>query len=244
MTACNGTRPVRALLLGAAALLGGCSESGTGPPPPPPAVTAESFFHEPVAFCLTAGSPGDSLSLYNLGPDTLVWTPTRVPEGLTGLDDAEITLLPGEPPTVFHWTWEPTDPVPLSDTLVAITNDPVRSEIRIPFEYSNGGPDPSPPLAPVLAVPGDGATVRVGEDLLVAWSEVRDCSPVVSYRLEISDSPGFTNRVFFTLDEAFAVLVPDPEDVGVAYWRVRARNEAGLSGPWSPVRSWVIEPAP
>lgn len=240
------------LVLGAA-LAAGCGGKDTSPPAVPRAPGGAAY--EPTSFCFTgAQTAEDTLTVYNLGAEILVWTPVSVPAGSAGLD-AVLNLDP-ETGRALPWTWNPSGAYPIRDSLVVETNDPLRPRvvIRVRRDDPSGSPDVTPPDAPLLFEPADGDTFTLAPaagggneaTIPVAWSELDDCSGIARYRLEIATSPTFgASRVFVADTTATAVVVvAEDGDAGTAYWRVTAMDNQGLQGLPSQVRSWVVLPAP
>ncbi len=212
----------------------------TGPGPTAP----EDFFYEPPAFCFTGGGASATLSVYNLGPDTLVIRVRHAPAGSAGLPDSLVL----EPYSTrdLDWTWNAAGPYPAADSVVADTNDPSRSHVRWPArtEDPSGFTDVSAPAAPVPAYPRDGASFSVGDTIHVAWSALDDCSGIDHYQIQISTNSSFTGALALDAPVSGPAgdVFPEASDVGVAYWRVYAVDGGRLRGPASPVRSWTIHP--
>ncbi len=221
VTACGGSDPV------------------TRPPVEPPAAT---LFVEPRSYCLPAAASGDTLFIHNSGTAAFTWTPQSVPAGSTNLNRT-ITVDPGTIAAIL-WTWTPADPLPAVDSLVVTTSDPGLPRVVIPFRREAANYfDVDPPGAPVPALPVDDAVFHPGDSFSIMWSRVSDCSGGVSYQVQISDSPTFTNLLLSqNIGVSSAVIEVDPgeADLGRAYWRVRARDANGLSSVWSTMRSWTV----
>ena len=93
----------------------------------------------------------------------------------------------------------------------------------------------SPPAAPVLALPEDGAVDRSIE-LTLSWNSVSGAS---TYRFELSRTPSFSSRVVDSTGiSGTKILVSFMLRATTYYWRVTASNPAG-SGPSSAVRSFT-----
>ncbi|MBS1910433.1 MAG: hypothetical protein JST22_00480 [Bacteroidetes bacterium] len=95
-------------------------------------------------------------------------------------------------------------------------------------------------LAPVLALPGNGATA-VPAAATLHWLAVNGAD---SYHVQLSDSDGFTT----TIVDRTGVLDTMLHVTGLAYsrryfWRVNASGAAGLS-PWSQIWNFTTEQTP
>lgn len=221
-------------------LFAGCS-SDSGPVPPTPLEAPGSVFYEPPAVCFD-GATADTLTAFNLGDTTLVWTVLHQPAGLTGVEARfELDALTAR---AFALEWSPGGPFPVIDSLVAETNDPLHPRVTVPLraEDAAGFVDVTAPAAPLLAFPAEGDTVFVDTEFIAEWSRVDDCSGISHYRLEISPTADFRSIVCCqaNLTTTAAGLIPDASDVGRGYWRVYAVDNEGLRGATSEVRSWVV----
>jgi hypothetical protein len=112
----------------------------------------------------------------------------------------------------------------------------------------------SPPEAPPAAVqPADGREAN-GTDIVFQWSPPKDAdgNKIADYHFQLSDrqdmrwplSMSFNKLVSRTADKGKAqyslpyvgLLTPDRQ----YYWRVRAKNDKGVWGPWS--KTWSFTP--
>jgi|GEM_PF-3621042 len=251
-------RSILAAALGLAAgatLIPGCGGDSTQAPK---VELRPDLFYEPLAVCLADGESADTLRIFNFGETDLVWTPTRVPSGSSGLEEA-ITVAPNTVRLV-PWSWTPTGSYPVQDTLRATTDDPNRPKAEVVFRREDPSvtdPDPVVPRAPLLAYPPDGAVFRLADlpdsTIQVGWSEEDPCSGVVEYEIHISTRADFGDRVCCLPRESSplrsgtaGVLVEGAEDAGTVYWRVRAKavlvdGIRKTTGPWSAGRRWTVE---
>ena len=227
--------PVSVAILAAVALTS-CGGEETVIPVP-----EASVLYEPPAFCLGGGDSSRTLTVYNRGPGSLNWNPVSVPEGTQGL--TQITLDPGSFVDI-DWTWSPSGPYPLLDTLVVSTNDPDHRMIRIPMRRDDPAAtmDIIPPAAPFLFLPADGTEFAVGDTITLVWSRLDDCSGIRHYRLEISTTADFQSVVCCrdTIPDTVVDVIVDPEDEGTAYWRVYGLDGANLRGLPSDPRTWIV----
>jgi len=231
---------------GIAAALAVLALSGCGGDKTIPKVDPQgTLFIEPTSFCLPSDVTQDTLFLQNISDLPVTWTARSVPAGSTNLD-REFTVEPGTV-VALVWTWTPPGSLPAADSLVAETTDLAHRRVVIPFRKERADYlDIDPPTAPTLALPLDAAVFHPGDSFGIQWSRVSDCSGIAYYQFHLSDSPSFTTLLLSQSIAATAAVIevdPGDADLGTAYWRVRARDNAGLTSSWSAVRSWTITPA-
>jgi hypothetical protein len=106
-------------------------------------------------------------------------------------------------------------------------------------------PDTQAPPAPTIISPQGGVLLGCLDSIVLRWNEVSDSSGIDIYqvRLNISYDNGATWSGVGTweLDSLTAVGVEDQTDCGNLYrWRVRARDNAGNMGPYSPFATFGI----
>jgi len=229
-------------LLGSALVLLGltlaaCGDDSVSPPAGPPDNPGGAFY-EPSSTCFFRTQDTDSLTVINFGAELLVWTTVHVPEGSSGLPvDVELETDRGR---VWNWSWTPAGPYPVRDSIVAETNDPLRSRIVIPVLRED--PDlERPPVRsldpPVLGYPLDGQVFTFPDTLAdLRWSRLGSCTGQVIYEVQISEDPlDFPPGSPVLFQEPFAQLIFDAggADRGVTiYWRVRVKD-GDLLRPWS-----------
>jgi alpha-tubulin suppressor-like RCC1 family protein len=100
--------------------------------------------------------------------------------------------------------------------------------------------DTAPPVAPTLLSPSDhgwGASQAT-----LSWAQVSDASPPVEYSVELSDYSDFA----VVKDSSGWIAgtswtTPSKDHGSIWYWRVRARDNAGNVGQYSPVRSYQVD---
>jgi hypothetical protein len=217
--------------------LGSCSSDDVRPPVDVP---ERAIFWEPAGFCFPHSDTSDTLFVSNNGSVARTWTPTHAPDGATNLDEP-VTIPAGQTVAIL-FSWTPDDTGNVIDSLVVATSDPVVPGLVIPFRrVSDGYVDTEPPPAPSLVLPLDDDTLRVGTSELLEWTRVSDCSGIRRYQVQIAADPQF-QTVLLSAFIGLTVAQIDIEsgDEGVAYWRVRAQDEADLVSAWSNVRSWVV----
>jgi hypothetical protein len=225
------------------ALLAACGSDKVTPPEETPQLQLP--FWEPRSFCLPSTATSDTLFITNFDDEPFIWQPTHAPSGSsTNLN--QTFAIDSATTVAILWTWNPPGSGTVTDSLVVLTANPDVPRIVIPFRrVAAGYVDIEPPAAPILAVPADGDTFHVGNEIQVLWSRVSDCSGISRYDFQLALDPQFQQIV--PLDpvgvNTGAEITVEPDDEGhPAYWRVRARDKAGLNGPWSEVRSWTVEP--
>jgi hypothetical protein len=118
--------------------------------------------------------------------------------------------------------------------------------------------DVTPPPAPQLRWPADGATFHLPTLAIpFDWTDVPDESGIAAYHLQLSPNPTFTNDIAAELRGWFEPWLPSSLLVtgfsvsqnATWYWRVQALDRAGNLGPWSAVRTLnavdpPVSPAP
>jgi hypothetical protein len=126
-------------------------------------------------------------------------------------------------------------------------------KVRITHEWVERSTS-KPPAAPPKAVYPPDAGEAEGTDIVFRWNAPQDSGgdKIVDYSFELSNrqdmlwplSPNFDKLISRTADKGKAqytlpglgLLTPDKQ----YYWRVRAKNETGVWGPWS--RTWSFTP--
>jgi hypothetical protein len=106
-------------------------------------------------------------------------------------------------------------------------------------------PDTQAPPAPTIISPQGGVLLGCLDSIVLRWNAVSDASGIDIYqvRLNISYDNGATWSGVGTweLDSLTSVGVEDQTDCGNLYrWRVRARDNAGNLGPYSPFATFGI----
>jgi hypothetical protein len=99
---------------------------------------------------------------------------------------------------------------------------------------TTGAAPPPVPAAPSLVSPASGATVA--QPVTLDWSNVANAA---SYEVQVDDSSSFTTplRASATVTVSQATFSSLPATR--LWWRVRARNSAGVAGPFSTARSFT-----
>jgi len=130
---------------------------------------------------------------------------------------------------------------------------PTNRSVRITHEWVERSSS-RPPASPVEPVyPLDGGETE-STQFAFTWSvpEHPDALPIVDYHFELSDrpdlkwplSPAFSRLISFTPDkDTPRFTLPYPEMITpdrIYYWRVRAKDERGVWGPWS--STWSFTP--
>jgi len=191
------------------------------------------FTNVPIGICtITAEKPGWFFA--GTHPAELEWpiqvfSDPELPTSLTIYLSQEATPTP-EP------TAAPT-PLPFVPTL-----PPVIPPTKVP---TLPAPDTQAPPAPTIISPQGGVLLGCLDSIVLRWNEVSDSSGIDIYqvRLNISYDNGATWSGVGTweLDSLTSVGVEDQTDCGNLYrWRVRARDNAGNLGPYSPFATFGI----
>lgn len=120
-------------------------------------------------------------------------------------------------------------------SLNKISGVPAGTANRLLFALIAGGPPPSPPAAPVLASPANGAT-GVSTSPTLSWNASAGAS---SYEVQVSTAPTFGTLV----SDQPGLTGTSTTVSGLAsnttyYWRVNATNAGGTS-PWSTTFSFT-----
>jgi hypothetical protein len=103
--------------------------------------------------------------------------------------------------------------------------------------------DVTPPPAPTLLEPADGATTT-DDTPTFRWAAVVDLSMPITYRLQVDNDPGFSSPemdVLRLIDNSHTPTAGLPQEN--YSWRVQARDNAGNVGAWSSVRTFLITAA-
>ncbi len=145
--------------------------------------------------------------------------------------------------------------VPASVTVAAgatnrtftVTTSAVTSQTPVTISGSSGGAtqsatltvNPPTPVAPTLQSPASGAT-GVAQPVTLDWNDVPNAT---SYEVRVDDSstiasPYVANPTV-TVSQAILTGLPARQ----LWWRVRARNSAGVFGPFSSTRSFTPQAA-
>jgi hypothetical protein len=155
--------------------------------------------------------------------------------------DNDANFIPADSGRIFAVEFLVNDTLLLADTTTqveffqGIAADPTITEI--PFNYFNGAvtiyPPVVPPAVPALASPPDGATDQP-TDLVLQWFPAGSIGTV--YHLQVARDANFD-----TLSFNDSTIVDTAQQVGALennttyYWRVKAKNIAGVSdfsGAW------------
>jgi hypothetical protein len=104
---------------------------------------------------------------------------------------------------------------------------------------STGVAPPPTPAAPTLLSPADGATVA--QPVIFDWNDVPNAT---SYELQVDNSSTiaspFVANLIVSVSQATIGGLPAQR----LWWRVRARNSAGVFGPFSATRRFTAQAAP
>ncbi|RMF81191.1 MAG: hypothetical protein D6737_05730, partial [Chloroflexi bacterium] len=98
--------------------------------------------------------------------------------------------------------------------------------------------DTIPPPAPNMLSPSDGETV-VGSPRFLSWDKLNDVG-MYEIRLD-THNPIMPNAILVTKNK---YKLPGPLLPTTYFWQVRAKDEAGNWGEWTPVHSMFIQSSP
>lgn len=98
--------------------------------------------------------------------------------------------------------------------------------------------DTQAPPAPILISPSNGAFT--GATPILDWTDIVDAT-AVTYQVQVDDNSDFgspeVNQSGLTSSNYTTASLPD----GPYWWRVRASDSAGNTGPWSAVGTFTVE---
>jgi hypothetical protein len=158
--------------------------------------------------------------------------------GLTNSFDFPVT--PGAFDTVYGTDGLPSD----RSAPGSLTNDGFIARLTLEPLSTDG----TPPPAPTLRGPPEGARYTAPTSVPLDWSDVDDPSGIEAYHVQVSPNPSFRDprTISVTFYEAYKPtsvdLVPrSVSNTGLMYWRVRALDEAHNFGPWSAVRTFTVD---
>ncbi|AOX99686.1 hypothetical protein BJP62_03980 [Jeongeupia sp. USM3] len=101
------------------------------------------------------------------------------------------------------------------------------------------------PPAPTIKNPGNAAWVASLQPSLEANPIVDPEGEVVRYQFEVYRDAGLQNKVFSSVADAAALIVPVPlQDKASHWWRVRALDAPGASSGWSSTSLMYVSTAP
>ena len=91
------------------------------------------------------------------------------------------------------------------------------------------------PGTPVLVSPADAATVT--QPVTLDWN---DASNAASYEIQVDDSSGFSAPLVSSLTSTASQTTVSGLAAVQHWWRVRAKNSAGVAGNWSASRRFTV----
>jgi parallel beta-helix repeat protein len=168
-----------------------------------------------------------------------------VPKGETGTTKLTVNI----PTNATGGTWDNISVKATSkDNASVFDNESCLAHVKVVGVAPVAPPDTTPPPAPSLISPANGANLNDNTPTL-DWSAVSDNSPPVLYYVAVSD-----NSEFHYENRNSGWITADRWDVtpalhnGVWYWRVRAKDSAGNVGNNSVTRWFRVDtlkpPAP
>src|SRR4029077_16650889 len=111
-----------------------------------------------------------------------------------------------------------------SSTVVTITAFLGSASQSTSLPVTSGGPPPTPGT-PSLLSPANGA--QPAQPVTLDWS---DASNAASYEIQVDDSSNFTPPVVRSLTSSVSQTTVTGLPTGPLFWRVRAKNSAGVAG--------------
>ncbi len=197
-----------------------------------------------AALSITRGSTS-SLTALSLSPSTVVGgnsstgtvtLSAAAPSGGTVVslsDDSSAATVPGSV----------TIPAGATSRTFTVTTVAVTAPTPVVVSGSVGGVtrsatltvNPPTPAAPTLQSPGNGAT-GVAQPVTLDWNDVPNAT---SYEVRIDDSSPLTAPYVANPTVTASQVVLTDLPARQLWWRVRARNAAGVAGPFSSTRSFT-----
>lgn len=164
---------------------------------------------------------------------------TAAPSGGTLVTLADDSTAAAAPASV-------TVPAGATSRTFTVTTSSVASSTPVVISGSSGGVtrsatltvNPPTPVAPTLQSPAGSATVA--QPVTLDWDDVPNAA---SYEVRVDDSASiaspFVANPTVTVSQAVLTGLPARQ----LWWRVRARNAAGVAGPFSSTRSFTTQAA-
>jgi len=168
---------------------------------------------------LTAAAPsgGVSVTLSTSNPSAAQVTPSvTVPAGQTQT---------GFTVTTFTVT---------ANTIVTITGFQGSTTKSVSLTVLPGSTQPPAPGTPTLVSPANGASSA--QPVALDWN---DATNAVSYEIQVDDSSGFTAPLVRNLTSTTSQTSVTGLASVTHWWRVRAKNSAGVVGNWSATRTFT-----
>jgi hypothetical protein len=105
---------------------------------------------------------------------------------------------------------------------------------------STGVAPPSTPSAPTLVSPANGAT-NVAQPVTLDWNDVTNAT---SYEVQVDNSSTISAPFIANPTVSVSQVTLSGLPAQQLWWRVRARNAAGVFGPFSSTRRFTLQGAP
>jgi hypothetical protein len=114
--------------------------------------------------------------------------------------------------------------------------------LNVLINTTGGGavpPTPTPPAAPTLLSPANGAQLPRNQSIPFSWNAVAGAA---TYEIQFDDSSSFSNPLVaaqtgLTQTQTTQTFTSERR----FWWRVRARTAGGINGAWSSLRSFDIK---
>jgi hypothetical protein len=102
---------------------------------------------------------------------------------------------------------------------------------------------PTPPAAPQLSLPVNGAT-SVSSTVDLSWQTVTYSFGSLRYQVQVDNLSSFASPDYTTTTAVDATTASPTLLDGIYYWRVRAINNLDAPGAWSAVRRFTVDITP
>jgi len=202
-----------------------------GPPPPPPSASLSSVSVSPTS---VTGGNSSTGTVTLTGPAPSGGAVVTLSENSTATSvPASVTVPAGSSSATFTVTTSSVTTAATSTISAAWSSVTRTASLTV---NPQSAPPPPAPAAPTLVSPADAAT-GVAQPATLDWSDV---SGATSYEVQVDNSstiasPFVANPTTTSSQATLAAGLP----AQTLWWRVRARNSAGVFGPFSAARRFT-----